>query len=185
MLCNNLCQLVFLRSMWHPPSVPLAGQVLFESLQLFELLCVDQSVQFFMSELNHLWNLCSPSSQFFLACLIPSNVSVCEGIDLRYCCGHVRRIASSVFDSPADFLVYQNLSSKVTSPFYICCFLVHLHPIHACFNVAESIPVRIAQKSLVPPPPPKKKKQTNKHYTILYIGNLNCLEMADLICDIL
>ena len=98
----------------------------------------------------------------------------------------MRRIVSSVFDSPAHFLVYQNLSPKVTSPFYICCFLVHLHPIHACFNVAESIPVRIAQKSLVSPPssPPKKNK-TNKHYTILYIGNLNCLEMADLIWDIL
>ena len=97
-------------------------------------------------------------------------LSACEGIDLRYCCGHVRRIVSSVFDSPADFLVYQNLSPKVTSPFYICCFLVHLHPIHACFNVAESIPVQIAQKSLVPPPllppPPKNKNNQTLYYTI-------------------
>ena len=120
----------------------------------------------------------------FLACLIPSNISVCEGTDLRYCCGHVRCIVSSVFDSPADFLVYQNLSPKVTSPFYICCSLVHLHPIHACFNVAESIPVRIAQKSLVSPPPPKKKNKKKTNIILLYIVNLNCLEMADLILDI-
>ena len=65
-----------------------------------------------------------------------------------------RCIVSSVFDSPANFLVYRNLSPKVTSPFLHtsgCCSLVHLHLIHARSNVAESMHVQIAKYFQFPP----------------------------------